>query len=368
SILSEDADLIVICRNQDNPEQSYPENVKLLRLGKLKTAREKEAQNVMIKVCEYANFILSTVFFVRFHSCRTIYAFDMHGFASGMIASRCGRKRAVIYHNLDLGDRYLLKGMSYLVKRLELFWARFADKIIFPDRHRAEIFKDSARLKNMPDIVMNAPLTVTCLPRENNLLPLLDASGISRNARVLLIQGCISDLYYVSQVVRALVFLPQDAILVLLGWSNSDFISDLYRLAASLYARERVVYIPPVPYSRLFSYTIGSYLGIAFYRAIDSNRRYNAGASNKLFEYLSLGIPVLTNDALAFREVVGEDSAYFANPDSVEAIAGAINSAFLDSEGYSRRKEKARQMHLNKLNFERQFAAIREYIIGNYSK
>jgi glycosyltransferase involved in cell wall biosynthesis len=168
--------------------------------------------------------------------------------------------------------------------------------------------------------------------------------------------------------VKALVFLPQDSVLVLLGWSKDDFILDIYRLAGSLDVRERVVYIPPVPYSELFFYTIGSYLGIAFYKAVDSNRLYNAGASNKLFEYLSLGIPVVTNDTLAFREVVGEDQAYFANPDSVEAIAGAINSAFLDRDGYLKRKEEARAMHLNKLNFEKQFSSVRTYIINNLLK
>jgi glycosyltransferase involved in cell wall biosynthesis len=364
SILSKDADLIVICRNQDKPEQTYPEGVKLLRLGRLKTAREKEAQNFLAKAGEYVNFILSTSFFVRFYSCRMIYAFDMHGFAAGMIASRCGRKKPVVYHNLDLVEPYLLKAMSCLVKRLELSWARFADKIIFPDRHRAEIFKDSARLKNMPDIVMNAPLTVT-LPRDNKLSPLLEASGISRNARVLLIQGCISDINYVRQLIKALAFLPQDSVLVLLGWSNEDFISDIYRLAASLNLRKRVVYIPPVPYNELFSYTIGSYLGIAFYKAVDSNRLYNAGASNKLFEYLSLGVPVVTNDTPAFREVVGDGVAYFADPDSAEAIAGTINSALLDREGYLKRKGEARAMHLNKLNFEKQFTGVRVYIIDN---
>jgi hypothetical protein len=144
SILAKEIDLVVICRNQDKPEFSYPDNVKLLRLGKFKTCRAKEQQNGLVKIIEYLGFILSSIFFVRFYGCRLIYAYDMHGFISGMIAGYCGKKIPVIYHNLDL--LLGVKGLSLVINKLEFFLSRFADKVVFADRGRALVFKDQAKL------------------------------------------------------------------------------------------------------------------------------------------------------------------------------------------------------------------------------
>jgi glycosyltransferase involved in cell wall biosynthesis len=368
SLLARDLDVIVICRNQENPERAYPDNVTILRLGKLKTAGEKESQGLLVKIAEYASFIFLAVFYVRSRACRLVYAFDMHGLFAGVVAARFGSRRPVVYHNLDLVDAGQSKGLSALVKKLELISARFADKVIFPDKYRAEIFKGHAGLKNMPDIVMNTPLSVINLPKENKLLPLLAARGIEADAKVLLIQGSIGIVNCVRCVVEVMAFLPKDAVLVLLGFSTEEFISDIYRLAGSLHVDNRVIYIPRVPYHKLFAYTVGSYLGIALYKAVDVNRLYNAGASNKLFEYLSLGIPVVTNDTPEFRQIADERVAYFADPDSAKSIAAAITLALSDRDGYSRRAQTARAMHLDCLNFEEQFKGAREFIINKISK
>jgi glycosyltransferase involved in cell wall biosynthesis len=206
------------------------------------------------------------------------------------------------------------------------------------------------------------------LPKENRLLSLLKGKGITENQRVILLQGTLSLANSIEHLLEAMTLLPQDTVLVLLGWVSQDYISDIYRRSDSLHIKERVIYIPQVPYRDILYYTIGAHLGIALYKPLDLNRRYNAGASNKLFEYLSLGIPVVTNDTLPFREVVDETMVYFANPDSTEDIARAINSALSDREGYLRKSNAARAAHLDKFNFEEQFEEVREYIMKRVGK
>lgn len=100
-LLAREHTLVVVCRNQDDPQVGYPDNVRLFRLGRLKTVRQKEAQHPTIKIFEYATFIIRAVFYFRFFRCRCLYCFDGHGLLSGFIASRCGRRLPIIYHNLE---------------------------------------------------------------------------------------------------------------------------------------------------------------------------------------------------------------------------------------------------------------------------
>ena len=89
---------------------------------------------------------------------------------------------------------------------------------------------------------------------------------------------------------------------------------------------------------------------------------FNAGASNKIFEYLSMGVPVVTNQSAFFREVIDSSVAYFADPNSVESISQAVKSAFEDQEEHLRKSKTARALHLEKFNYEKQFNPILGYI------
>jgi hypothetical protein len=52
-----------------------------------------------------------------------------------------------------------------------------------------------------------------------------------------------------------------------------------------------------LPYEELFQYTVNAYLGLALYKPYNFGQLFNCGASNKIFEYLALGVPVVTNDS-----------------------------------------------------------------------
>jgi len=361
-LLVEEFDLVIISRNHDRPQPIYPNNVKLYRLGQLKTEREKQKQGKIKKVLEYLTFLIRSVFYVRFFKCNLIYSYDMHGFLAGLFASYSGKKIPLIYHNLDITDLKLVSGLSLFVKHFEILFARYANKIAFPDINRARFFKKEANLKYLPEVVMNTPLRITQLPLRNLLKEILISKSINEKVRVLSLHGSIGATCYVMELVQSMVYWPSDTMLILIGWGNEDFLQKVFSLAHSLNLEKRCLYIPPVPHTELFSYLIGSYLGFALYRPIDIDRVYTAGGSNKLYECLSLGIPVITNNNPAFREVIDESLVYFANPDSQEDIIRVVNLALSDKEGYLRKSRAAREAHLIKLNYEEQFRPIMAYI------
>lgn len=361
NVLSKEFNLIIICRNHDKTQMFYPANVRLYRLGKLKTEREKETQGLVMKIIEYILFTARTVFYFRYYHCQFIYSYNMHGFIAGLLVSCFGKKIPLIYHNLDLCELGKKVDLNYIIKYLELRLACYADKIVFPDINRAKFFQGEAKLNKLPDIVMNTPLLTTHLP-SNRLKDILRAKGFAADAKVVLFQGAINESHSILEVVKSMVFWPENTILVLIGEISQDFLIQVDNAAKSLGVKDRIQYLTAITYYGLFYYTVGAYLGLAPYKPVNINQLFNAGAANKLFEYLSLGIPVVTTDSPYFREVVDSSVAYFTKPDSVEDIAKTINSAISDREEYRRKSQAARQAHLTRLNYEEQFRSIMEYI------
>lgn len=361
-ILSKEFDIIIICRNQNKAEVVYPDNVGLYRLGKLKTSREKESQGRAIKVFEYMMFVLRVIFYIRFYRCKLIYSYDMHGFIAGFLASRYGRNIPLFYHNHELSGLGKVSGLlSHMIKYLEISLAHRADRVIFPDINRARFFQAKAKLAKFPDIVMNTPLRVDNLP-PNRLKKKLEMKGIDTSLKTVLYQGAINETSCALELVESIVFWPKNTILILMGRTYVEYLDRVYARARALNLDERIIHLAFMPYSELSSYTVGAYLGLALFKSYDINRIFVAGASNKIFEYLSMGTPVVTNDSPYFKEVLDSSYAYFAQPDSPEDIGRTINSVFSDDDGYRKKCQAARQAHLTKLNYQEQFRPIVEYI------
>jgi len=361
-LLSEEFDIILICRNQDESNLDYPDNVKVRRLGSFKTAREKEIQPGICKFWEYLIFTLWVAADFTFYRCRIIYVYDMHSLLAVFLARCLSRKTTIVYHNLDLTELGDTKGVNRLLKRTELYLSRRVDKVVFPDINRAKFFQNEAGLPELPLIVMNNPLFMSQLP-DNKLRENLSARGIPSDTRVIVYQGMIGEDHGLLTIVKSMVSWPQNSVFALSGLVHRpEFMFKLKEQVDKLNLSQRVIYLPFLPYHKLFSYTVGAYLGVALFEAKDVSQFFVTGATNKIYEYLAMGVPVITNEAPHFREILDPSFTYFVRPDSVNGIASAINSAFGDVESYRRKSLAAREAHLKKFNYEAQFKPILEYL------
>ncbi|MCM8792622.1 MAG: hypothetical protein NC826_05745 [Candidatus Omnitrophica bacterium] len=360
-ILSQEFNLTLICRNQEKSLNIYPGNVKIYRLGKLKNAYQKQNQSLISKINEFFSFILKTLFLVHKHNCKFIYSYDMYGLVVSFFASRFIRRIPLLYHNLDLIALKEINGFGYIIKWLELKFSHFVDKIIFCDINRARLFKEETGIKDLPEIMMNTPLKRSVLP-ENKLKEVLKNRGFNPELKVVLYQGTIGNGKALLEVLRSLPYWPEDTVLVLLGYMYRDFAMVFFKEAKSMNLNKRIIYIPAVPYKELFNYTVGAYLGLALYSSFELNWRFVAGASNKIFEYISMGIPPIVNDSIYFREIFSDSMVYFADPFSYQDIARIINLALNDYSGYFKKSSNCRKAHLEKFNYQIQFQNILEFI------
>jgi glycosyltransferase involved in cell wall biosynthesis len=80
----------------------------------------------------------------------------------------------------------------------------------------------------------------------------------------------------------------------------------------------------------------------------------------KLFSYMASGRPIVASDLPSLREVISEESAYFAKPDDPKALADAILQA-LSEESAESRAQKAKEL-VSAYDWRERGKSIKEFI------
>lgn len=178
-------------------------------------------------------------------------------------------------------------------------------------------------VRNVPSY--QAPITSTRL-RERLALP--------PEARIALYQGNLQTDRALDVLVRAARFLPPEIVVVLMGDGPSKAM--LEALIAAEGVSERVRLLPAVPYAELLSWTASADLGLILLSPdISLSIRYCL--PNKLFEYLMMGVPVLSSALPAVAEVLARyDVGQVCPSMEPEAIAQAIAAMLADHERMAR--------------------------------
>ncbi|HEV8677596.1 MAG TPA: glycosyltransferase family 4 protein [Candidatus Paceibacterota bacterium] len=80
----------------------------------------------------------------------------------------------------------------------------------------------------------------------------------------------------------------------------------------------------------------------------------------KLFSYMASGRPIVASDLPSLREVISEESAYFAKPDDPKSLADAIMQALNDERAESR-AQKAKEL-VSAYDWRERGRSIKEFI------
>ena len=91
---------------------------------------------------------------------------------------------------------------------------------------------------------------------------------------------------------------------------------------------------------------------------------YLGSASNKLFEYAAMGLPVVVPNRESYRDFLNDaEWVTYADVEQPESIARAIASIFADRERYAAMSRAARRAFEEQYNYERVFAPALERIV-----
>jgi glycosyltransferase involved in cell wall biosynthesis len=341
----------ILSRNLVNSNWIYPENSNLKTSGKKMDIRFSEKLPLTRKVFVFFKYTLDLYRIVTEHQPDLLVLCDpIPTLSFKLVSPFLPRKIKIWYHNHDVLE---LKK----VKPLSISWfSKFSEKIIFkklalftlPNIERKKYFPLSS-FKGSFYVLPNYP--------SKDFYSKFRGAEYSSEKIRLIFQGEIAEGHGLESVINILDIKVRnkDLELILVGRVSTNYRNNLLNIAKAKNVENKVVFIDFVSYSELPKITETCQIGIAFYLNSDVMNQTISGASNKIYEYAALKLPVLTNSSNpSLLNLKKFEWCVFSDLDKEKLIS---NISFIDQSYYKLSKE-AYLSFLDSLNFQIQYEKI----------
>ena len=158
--------------------------------------------------------------------------------------------------------------------------------------------------------------------------------------------GNIDIIRGINELVKSLEFVDEKIELKLAGpYSSNDIRSDLKVLAGWNHVKD-YGFVSRKEVSSIFNQC---FAGIVTFHDYPNHRN---AQPNKIFEYMSAGLPVIASDFPLWRKILNDNSCgILVNPEDPEDIARAINYLFLNQEEAKEMGANGQEAISNKYNW-----------------
>ena len=259
----------------------------------------------------------------------------------------------MLYHEHDSPDGAAGR-FQKMILRARKQLARRADCCVLPNEARIQRFQAETGTPRQPLCVWNCPAVQEAA----------QPHGPANGPLILLYHGSIVPDRLPLAAVNALAFLPGNVSLRVVGYETAGslgYIAKLRELADRLGVSARLEVTGAMPRAQMMEWCRRSHVGLSFMplRATEVNQLTMTGASNKAFDYLACGLPLLGSDLPDWRAMyVDAGYALACDPQDAKSIARAVRR-FLDDPDLARSMgEKGRQRILADWNYETCFEPV----------
>jgi glycosyltransferase involved in cell wall biosynthesis len=309
----------------------------------------------------YVRFILRCVLLAITWKPDWIYVSDFMATPAGLILKRLLGAR-VIYHEHDSPvDGPDQSGFFRRLLKARNLLAQSADLVVLPQEQRIRLFKDSTRTLRPVLQVWNCPMRIETL------------GDVSRQRQ----PGEPLSVYFhgslnLYRIPLALIEgagrsgIPVRLRVVGYETIGSRGTSDTLRMAVEKAGGLVTLELPgPVSRQALAQQMVGMHVGwINFInRTGEINLLHLVGASNKAFDYLAAGLPLIVREDPEWREAFEIPGyAKSCNPNDADAIAAALRWFYENPVEAAAMGRSGQQRTREEWNYERQFAPVLEQI------
>lgn len=252
----------------------------------------------------------------------------------------------------QLGHLHNKKLRQLFFKYLEKYYIRFVNKIIVSGNLDAEYLKEYFNHKTPYFLIMNLPFYKEKV--NSNLIR--EKFNIDKNSKILLYQGLISIGRGIKTAIELLKF-NSDYVLCIIGAKNL-YNNELENFINENSLQERVFFTGEIPYEELHNWTCSADLGLSLFEPISFS--YKLALPNKLFEYAMAGLPVISTNLPAIKDITNNYSfvAFADYPFDNSKLIKEIDSLLDD-----KKKDKIEQYSIEfakKYNYETQINEIKK--------
>ena len=281
-----------------------------------------------------------------------VYASDPLGAAPGMLAARLAGAR-LVYHEHDSPNSQ--KDLNPVLARARLCATRAATAVVFPNVERGA--QAQRELDFMPEklrIVWNVPRRAELpVPAPAPDVPL-----------ILWYHGSITPDRLPTAVVEAVASFGGRAQLHIAGYEAPGARGYLKRLldrGAAQGNQPFVRYLGQISRHDLLARASTAHAGLALMppRSGDINMRAMVGASNKVFDYMAAGLPLIVSDLPDWRSTFVEPGhALAADPRDAKSLVAALKTLFENPELRREMGRRNRERIAREWNYETAFEPV----------
>lgn len=268
------------------------------------------------------------------------HANDLNTLLQAIICSKLRFKRKILIYDSHEVQSDRTGYNKKIIKIVEKILIKFTDKMIVENETRAEYNKKIYGFK--PEIIHNYSnlYDMSIFPNVN----IHKILGIDFDEKILLYQGGIQIGRGLYNLIDAMDNI-EEGHLVFIGDGKEK--NNLIKKANISPQKERIHFIDKVPLEHLPSYTKEAYIGFQVLENICFNH-YSA-SSNKLFEYIMAGVPVIACDFPEISKVViDSEVGLVIDSHSPREIAKGVNKIMKNKYLYEKFKEntiRAREIY-----------------------
>jgi glycosyltransferase involved in cell wall biosynthesis len=355
---------VLLRGNLDFSVENYLLPTEIIEVGAQLDIRQFEAASTIKKTARFMNFCWKLAFFLLSERPKILLLHDHLSLFAFYLIAPFVRFRGLVWHNsydtID-GDAHNLKRFSLIGQLFAHYKSAFArvDVFTLPSAER-KCFYPVDQVKNTTEVIPNYPARFfydrfyTPKPRPQQTLELI-------------YQGALGPGHGFEELLDIMSEPVADCRLrlTLKGWVRDAFKAKIDLAALARGQAGQLRWVDFGPYSSVPEVAAQCHIGIAIFTGQDVMNRTLGTASNKIYEYAALGLPVLMFDAPHFREVLGQrDWVYFTDltPASLRAC---LTEMVLN---YQKLSALARADFENGLNFEQVFMPVLEEVLSQVAQ
>jgi glycosyltransferase involved in cell wall biosynthesis len=218
--------------------------------------------------------------------------------------------------------------------KLEAFLIKKIDEMIVENNTRAKYNEDLYGF--YPHVVHNYPFKQQ-ISNNKEKVDLHEILNIPKSEKILLYQGGIQTGRGLDKLIKAVPHF-KEGVLVLIG--DGKIKKELQNMVKEIGLEDKVKFHPKVPVADLPRYTRNGYIGFQVLNNVCFNH-YSA-SSNKLFEYMMAGVPVVACSFPEIQRVVeGAETGVSVDSHDPLSIANGVNWLLEHHVEYEEMKKKS---------------------------
>jgi hypothetical protein len=338
--------ITIVHRNVMASSWKYPANVETVTTGQFVHYSKVGRKSPVWKLIGFASFVLLLIRQLRRLKPSWVILYDPIPILAWKYARAFATANVrVWYHNHDVikGNENFFSRLSYKAQS-ELFY--LFDKFSLPSKERLTYFPKQISGENF--------FFIPNFPSRKFYDRFYTKREITAEVR-LIYQGYISEGHGFEELLPVLQCEVGNNIrvkLVLKGYRDENYLDRLLNQAKQCGVKDRIEVHPVTAYEEVPKVSSTCHIGIGIQTKTDIMTTTLGTASNKIYEYAAVGLPVLLFDSEQFRKHLGQYPwAFFTNctpADMKEQIDKIISN-------YSHYSQHARKDFEENLNFEKLF-------------